>query len=66
MGYSFSEESLSVGAVVDDSSLRSSVNRKLVSGRMPIKMQVLFSVIEQDMQLQVAEMGGVACVNQHF
>lgn len=42
MGYSFSEESLSVGAVVDDSSLCSSVNRKLVSGRMPIKMQVFF------------------------
>lgn len=67
MGYSFSEESLSIGAVVDDSSLHSSVNRKLVSGRMPIKMQVFFfSVIEQDVQLEVAEMGGIACVNQHF
>lgn len=44
MGYSFSEESLSVSAVVDDSSLRSSVNRKLVSGRMPIKMQGFFSL----------------------
>lgn len=42
MGYSFSEESLSIGAVVDDSSLCSSVNRKLVSGRTPIKMQVFF------------------------
>lgn len=66
MGYSFSEESLSIGAVVDDSSLCSSVNRKLVSGRMPIKMQVFFSVIEQNVQLEVAEMGGIACVNQHF
>lgn len=66
MGYSFSEESLSVGAVVDNSSLRSSVKRKLVSGRMPIKMQVFFSVIEQDVQLEVAEMGVVACINQHF
>lgn len=52
MGYSFSEESLSVSAVVDDSSLHSSVNRKLVSGRMPIKLQVFFfSVIEQNVQL---------------
>lgn len=66
MGYSFSEESLSIGAVVDDSSLCSSVNRKLVSGRTPIKMQVFFSVIEQNVQLEVAEMGGIACVNQHF
>lgn len=33
MGYSFSEESLSVGAVVDGSSLHSRVNRKVVSGR---------------------------------
>lgn len=44
MGYSFSEEFLSVGAVVDDSSLCSSVNRKLASGRMPIKLQVFFSL----------------------
>lgn len=33
MGYSFSEESLSVGAVVDDASLHSRVSSKVVSGR---------------------------------
>jgi len=33
MGYSFSEESLSISAVASNSSLRSRVNRKVVSVR---------------------------------
>lgn len=66
MGYSFSEESLSIGAVVDDSSLHSRVNGKVVSGISIYKDAVFFSVIEQDVQLEVAEMGGIACVNQQI
>lgn len=62
MGYSFSEESLSIGAVVDDSSLHSHVNGKVVSGRSIYKDAVFFSVTEQE----VAEMGGIACVNQQI
>lgn len=66
MGYSFSEESLSIGAVVDDSSMRSRINRKVVSGRSICKGAGFFSVVEQDVQLEVAEIGGIACVNQQI
>lgn len=42
MGYSFSEESLLVGAVVDDASLHSHVNSKVVSSRSISKDAGLF------------------------
>lgn len=31
-----------------------------------IKMQGFFSVIEQDVQLEVAKVGGIACVSQQI
>lgn len=66
MGYSFSEESLSVGPVVDDSSLHSRVDRKVVSGRSTCKGAACFFVIERDVQLEVARRGGIAYVNQQI
>lgn len=64
MGYSFSEESLSIGAVVDDSSLHWHLNTKMVSVRSIYKDAGFFSVVEQDVQLEAAEMGGIACVSK--
>lgn len=66
MGYSFPEESLSISAVADDSSLHSRDNRTVVSGRTICEDAGFFSVLVQGVQLEVAEMGGIACVNQQI
>lgn len=56
----------SVGPVVDDSSLHSRVDRKVVSGRSTCKGAACFFVIERDVQLEVARTGGIAYVNQQI